>query len=319
MEKISTVLWDEFLGLPTADAAEELSGFLETLPVSHEDGSAVMCIKKLVAARRVVKLWKDLNRGEFDGKMSCDGGSLELDKSRGRVLFRIPARMYSELVRAGRSEAVAGSRPTLVRWAWFRGAWGGSGAIYLPQSGYYMTLRAANRGNLGGRIRRVLGSAGIAPKARAGRSGDEYTIRDQEKIVTCLSKMGLVRTSLLLEETAIMRSLRDRANKMVNCDSANIGKSLSAARAQMALVETLDARGLWDRLTPALAELAVARRENPSASLGELGQILSKPVSKSTVEYRWRRLEFLITGDNYRQCEGDDCHVPWKGRRKHLR
>jgi hypothetical protein len=319
MEKINTVLWDELLGLPTAGAADEMAGFLETLPVSYDGDSAILCVRRLIAVRRLIKLWKDLNSKAFDGKMSSGGSLLEVDKSRGKVLFRIPLNMYTELISAGNMDGVFGSRSTRGRWAWFRGAWGGCGAIYLPQSGYYMTLRAANRGNLGGRIKRILGSAGITPKIRADRAGEEYMIRDQEKIVTCLSRMGLVRTSLLLEETAIMRSLRDRANKMVNCDSANISKSLGAARAQMALVEALDDRGLWDGLNPSLAELAVARRENPSASLGELGQILSKPVSKSTVEYRWRKLESLIEGDNFRTYEGDDCHVPWKGRRKYIR
>jgi DNA-binding transcriptional regulator WhiA len=47
-------------------------------------------------------------------------------------------------------------------------------------------------------------------------------------------------------------------------------------------------------MTPIQTELAAARRANPSASLGELGQMLSRPVSKSTVEYRWRKLESLI-------------------------
>ncbi|MDR1916145.1 MAG: DNA-binding protein WhiA [Synergistaceae bacterium] len=318
MEKINTILWDELLSLPTADAAEEISGFLGTLPVSYDNGAAVVNIRKLVAARRIVKLWKDLNREAFDGKMSFDGGVLEFDKLRGKVLFRIPLEIYSKFLSAGNTDVFFGSHLIRRRWAWFRGTWGGSGAIYLPQSGYYMTMRIANQENIGSRIQRVLGSVGIIPGIRTNRGGDEYMIRDQEKIVTCLSKMGLVRTSLLLEETAIMRSLRDRANKMVNCDSANISKSLSAARAQMALIETLDARGLWDRLTPSLTELAIARRENPSASLGELGQILSKPVSKSTVEYRWRKLESLIKGDNYRLHEGDDYHVPWKGRRKYI-
>jgi DNA-binding protein WhiA len=101
-----------------------------------------------------------------------------------------------------------------------------------------------------------------------------------------------------------VRSIRERANKIVNCDSANIEKSLAAARAQLSMVDALDERGLWDEVPPALAELAKARRANPSASLGELGQILSKPVSKSTVEYRWRKLEFLIRGDNHTKTRG---------------
>jgi DNA-binding transcriptional regulator WhiA len=63
----------------------------------------------------------------------------------------------------------------------------------------------------------------------------------------------------------------------------------------MRLVETLDEKGLWSEISPQLAEVARVRREHPSASLGELGQILTKPVSKSTVEYRWKKLEAFLT------------------------
>jgi hypothetical protein len=97
-----------------------------------------------------------------------------------------------------------------------------------------------------------------------------------------------------LEDTAVIRSVREMANKMVNCDAANIASTLAAARSQIALVEAIDENRLWSELPPNLAEIARARRENPSASLRELGQILSKPVTKSTVEYRWKKLETVI-------------------------
>jgi DNA-binding protein WhiA len=123
-------------------------------------------------------------------------------------------------------------------------------------------------------------------------------IRGLEDIVTVLAGMGLVRTSLVFEETAVLRSARGTANKLTNCDSANIGKTLEAARLQMRLVDALDAHGLWNAISPQLAEVARTRREPPSASLGELGQILSKPVSKSTVEYRWKKLEAFLAEMN---------------------
>jgi DNA-binding protein WhiA len=119
-------------------------------------------------------------------------------------------------------------------------------------------------------------------------------LRNQEQIVTCLLKMGLVKSSLILEETAIVRSIRSSVNKVINCDSANISKSIDAAASQLALIDRIDSEGLWDRLTPVQVELASIRRANPSASLSELGQLLTKPVSKSTVEYRWRKLESVI-------------------------
>jgi DNA-binding protein WhiA len=161
-----------------------------------------------------------------------------------------------------------------------------------------MSLRLPRGMNREKRLSAILRSSGVSAGARPQGSGTEYMIRGLEDIVTVLAGMGLVRTSLAFEETAVLRSARGAANKMTNCDRANIGKALEAAGLQMRLVETLDEHGLWDGISPRLAEVARARREHPSASLGELGQMLSKPVSKSTVEYRWKKLEALLAEMN---------------------
>ena len=157
-----------------------------------------------------------------------------------------------------------------------------------------MALRVPAARKCGYFIESALRSAAVAPKVRINRGRTEYMIRDIEGVVTILSRMGLVRTSLLLEDKAVIRSVRGMANKMVNCDAANIASTLAAARLQIALVNAIDEKELWSKLPPQLAEIARVRRENPSASLRELGQILSKPVTKSTVEYRWKKLEAVI-------------------------
>jgi hypothetical protein len=297
MEKIYTAMWDELLEVRASDASSELSGYIAVLPVKYEGASALVDTRRLVVARRLMKLCKALSEGRFGEKMLSDGHAFELDKIKGRALYRMPRAAYESY-----------TKPPGRKWEWFRGVLGGCGALYLPQNGYYMALRLPLAGN----SRRVLDSifkgAGIAPRVRTNRGRAEYMIRDVEEIVTVLSRTGLVKTSLLLEETAVIRSVRGTANKLVNCDSANIHKTLAAARAQMELIDAVDSKELWREIPPETAELARLRRANPSASLGELGQFLSKPVSKSTVEYRWRKLKSLISNNLKR--EGDGCHVP---------
>ena len=217
------------------------------------------------------------------------GRALELDKTKGRAMFRLSSGLYSLL-----SETRAGYTEVKRRWAWFRGVWGGCGSLYKPQQGYYMALRVPAGRKCGDFIESALRSVMVTPKVRINRGRTEYMVRDVEGVVTILSRMGLVRTSLLLEDTAVIRSVRGIANKMVNCDAANIASTLAAARSQIALVDAIDEKELWSALPPYLAEIARARRENPSASFRELGQILSKPVTKSTVEYRWKKLETVI-------------------------
>ncbi|MDR1965617.1 MAG: DNA-binding protein WhiA [Synergistaceae bacterium] len=290
MRKINTALWDELLGMPVTEASEELSGFLAVLPAYGSGGSVMVDTRRLVVAHRMLKLCKGLNERQFNGKMASVGCSLHLDKEKGRALFRIPGGAYGEL---------AGAVPARKKGGWLRGAFGGCGAVYLPQQGYYMAFRTQSGSGCGAALDAELRSMGLVPRVRTNGEKTEYVIRDFEGIATSLAAMGLVKTSLLLEETAMLRSVKGIVNKRVNCDSANIEKSLVAARAQMELVDALDKYRLWRMLSPDVAELAALRRANPSASLSELGQIMSKPVSKSTVKYRWRKLESLIEGEEY--------------------
>jgi DNA-binding transcriptional regulator WhiA len=287
MEKFRTIIWDELINLPTSEPCAELLGFLDALPRSESRGAVSFLCPRPVIGRRLLKLWKNLNEISFSAKIMPSNMSFEMDRKQGRASFLLTPDILREIT--GGSALRNGSE----RWAWFRGLWGGCGALYLPQSGYYMTFRPQGAAS-GERAKAILNSAGTPPAVREKRGRAEYTLRDQEQIVTCLSKMGLVKSSLILEETAIVRSIRNRVNKVINCDSANIRKTVEAARNQLALVDRIDAEGLWDLLTPVQAELASKRRLNPSASLSELGQLMSRPVSKSTVEYRWRKLDSIL-------------------------
>jgi DNA-binding protein WhiA len=138
----------------------------------------------------------------------------------------------------------------------------------------------------------------------------EFILRDQQGIVTFLSKMGLTGISLILEDKAILRTMRDQANRMRNCDTANIKKALKAAEEQTALAHTLLQSGLLSTLPPCFQScfqsLIEARLEHPEESLAELGKRLSPPVTKSTVKYRWKRLlELLERSDTNIIIEGN--------------
>jgi DNA-binding protein WhiA len=161
------------------------------------------------------------------------------------------------------------------------------------------------------RIQGILKSAGFAVGIRIKNGCRELMLRDQQQIVTFLSRLGYVQTIFALEDTSIMRSMRSHANQLVNCDSANINKSLETARRQIALINKLEETGIIDDLPDILRELVCARKKNPSISLNELGQSLSVPISKSTVEYRWKKIENTINTI----LKGDGTNVLRKSRR----
>jgi DNA-binding protein WhiA len=288
-DRITSSIWDELvnfpIGAPGAAPGAELKGYVEAMKARHERGAAVISCPKLNIARRILKLLRSMNEIEADMGSTEQSVSVELNRKLGRAEFKLSENFVNEIRKTP-------LRGTNLKWAWFRGLWGGCGAIYLPKVGYYMSLRLKQ--DAAGSVMNFLDSVKMPAAKRVKGSSVEYIIRDRERIVTCLSKMGLVRSSLMLEETAIRRSIKNSVNKLVNCDTVNISKSLSAAAEQLELVRRIEERGLWHLLTPPQEELARLRAAQMSASLGELGQMLSKPVSKSTVEYRWRKIESIV-------------------------
>jgi len=94
---------------------------------------------------------------------------------------------------------------------------------------------------------------------------------------------------------------------LVNCDSANIKKSLLAAERQLEECRQVVAYGLMEILPRELQELVRVRLQHGSASLQELGQLVQRPVSKSTVEYRWGKLRRLVGDLLQQRKEGRSC------------
>ena len=84
--------------------------------------------------------------------------------------------------------------------------------------------------------------------------------------------------------------MKNKVNRIVNCDSANMGKIVEAAQAQIAAIRQLQEREAFEALSPALQQTARLRLENPEANLEELAALSDPPVSKSAVNHRLRKL-----------------------------
>ena len=302
MEHLSHRIWDEWTSLqPVPPVEDEIAGILDGLTCRKKGGEYEFASGRYFAVRKLMKLWSE---SEYQAL-----GSIKIiygEKQKNRMRFSLDAGL-AEMV----FERVSASSRKKRNWNWVRGMWGTCGALYMPKTGYYLVLRPPARNGSSERIRSILRSAGFSLGARKKSRTLELMLRDQQQIVTFLSRLGFVKTVLALEETAIYRSMRSRANKLVNCDSANINKTLEAAGRQMKLINELEEAGITEELPEELRELIFARKRNPSISLKELGQNLPRPISKSTVEYRWRKCEKIL----HKLLKGDGAHVFGKGRR----
>ena len=114
-----------------------------------------------------------------------------------------------------------------------------------------------------------------------------------------LNIMMAHRALLNLENVRILKEVRNSINRQVNCETANLNRTVSGAVKQLEDINYIkDTVGL-DSLSEGLMEIAVLRAENTGVSLKELGEMLSPPVGKSGVNHRLRKISEIA--DELRQ------------------
>lgn len=179
------------------------------------------------------------------------------------------------------------------RRAFLRGAFLGCGSLVDPERAYHMEFTAP--GEVSSWIVSLLQSEGI----RAGhyqRQGHQHWtayVKKSEDIAKFLTLVGAVPALLALEELLISRDLKNNVQRAVNCETANLDRTVSTAQAQIEMIERLQARGVLGTLSDDLQETAVLRLEYPYASLAQLAEAHSEPLSKSAVNHRLRKLAQL--------------------------
>ncbi|MDR2487015.1 MAG: DNA-binding protein WhiA, partial [Clostridiales Family XIII bacterium] len=142
--------------------------------------------------------------------------------------------------------------------------------------------------------RKLLGSfEGIHAHIRQRRGSHVVYLSESEQIKDFLNIIGAHAQLLKFENVRVLKDVRNRTNRLNNCDSANYDKSTAAAARQLAVIERLRQDGRLEALPKDLAETARLREEHPEATLTELGSLHTPPISKATVSLRLKKLETL--------------------------
>ena len=115
-------------------------------------------------------------------------------------------------------------------------------------------------------------------------------LKEGSQIVDILNVMGAHVSLMELENVRILKEMRNSVNRKVNCETANIHKTVSAAVRQIEDIRYIQQKIGFEQLSEGLAEIARLRLEQPEATLKELGMMLSAPVGKSGVNHRLRKL-----------------------------
>lgn len=196
-----------------------------------------------------------------------------------------------------RFELVGGINPSLVqndccRAAFLRGAFLGRGSITDPQkSDYHLELVTENEEFAHGLVY-LMDLCGFKAGLSVNRRKDFFVVylKDADGIGGFLSFVRAYSAYLHMEEMRIIKGMREEVNRQVNCETANLEKTLRAAREQVAIISAFAGKAGLNSLPEKLREAALLRLENPEASLSELGKMAAPPVSKSTMNYRMRRV-----------------------------
>jgi len=124
------------------------------------------------------------------------------------------------------------------------------------------------------------------------RKGKGYMIyiKDGEEISNFLALIGAMSSVLKFEEIRVERELKNNINRAVNCETANLNKTIDAAIKQIEAIKKIKRNKKFENMPENLKEIANLRLNNPHASLIELGQMLEKPIGKSGVNHRLNKI-----------------------------
>lgn len=173
--------------------------------------------------------------------------------------------------------------------AFIRGAFLASGSISAPEKFYHFEIVCATL-EKAHQLQKMILSFQIDAKIVERKRHYVVYIKEGSGIVDILNVMEAHVALMDLENVRILKEMRNTVNRKVNCETANLKKTVSAAVKQIEDIRYIrDTIGL-EKLSEGLEEIARIRLENPDASLKELGEMLSPTVGKSGVNHRLRKI-----------------------------
>ena len=176
------------------------------------------------------------------------------------------------------------------RRAYLRSAYLCCGSISDPGKGYHLEFVLKNAEEAE-QISEILKSFEINAKTVLRKKYHVVYIKEGQAIVELLNVLGAHVSMMNLENFRILHEIAGETNRRVNCETANLLKSVNAANSQIDDIEFIAETMGLSVLSPSLREMAEVRLQHPDASLKELGEFLDPPVGKSGVNHRLRKIQ----------------------------
>ncbi len=172
--------------------------------------------------------------------------------------------------------------------AFIRGCFLGGGSITNPRNNYHLEIKFGKELYIK-HIIRILSEFDI--KAKALNDSNTIYIKDGEEISKFLALIGASKSMLEFETIRVEREMKNNVNRLVNCETANLNKTIDASVEQVSYIKKIRKAKKFHILSDDLKEIAILREKNPNATLEELGKMLEKPIGKSSVSNRFKRIK----------------------------
>ena len=182
------------------------------------------------------------------------------------------------------NQAMKEQKNDLIR-AFIRGVFLGSGSINNPENTYHLEINLSSNEKMIF-ILEVLKKYDINLK----QTENYLYIKDGEEISKFLAFIGANKSVLEFEEIRVQKHMNNKVNRLVNCKTANLNKTITASVEQIDAINKLKKVGEFQKLDDSLKEIAELRLQFPDISLVELGQKLKNPLGKSGVNYRLKKI-----------------------------
>ena len=244
-------------------------------------------------ARRLGRLFKRAFGFGFDRETGGEGSRYVLEISDPEKLERVfdecggdRSRFLAHHVNLGILEEQA------ERQSFLRGAFLSGGSVSDPAKSYHLEM-VTHHYSVSRETVSLLRDMGFDPGETARGGNFLLYFKKSEAISEFLTTAGAPLAGMEVINARIEKSIAEKVNRRLNCDGANIDKTVEASERQLRAIRLLREAGRLDDLGEKLKYTALLREANPELSLTQLAEMMDPPVSKSSLSYRLRRLTEL--------------------------
>ena len=175
------------------------------------------------------------------------------------------------------------------RAAFLRGAFLAGGSVTDPEKRYHLELSTSHV-QASREVSALMQDMGFLPRSVMRGGSAVIYFKQSEHIEDLLTTLGAPVAATEIMTAKVDKEIRNGANRAMNCDMANVNKTLDAVAAQQEAIEKLERAGQLDKLPEKIQETARLRMQNPELPLAQLAALFDPPISKSCLNHRIRKI-----------------------------